>query len=79
MARNTKKKAKAKKLANRTVKKPRRAPAKKAKTKSAHITVPATAGKPKEKSLPEVAAAHLENMAPGLGYHIPSAWWRRAS
>jgi hypothetical protein len=79
MARNMKKKAKAKKSTKRTVKKPKRAPAKKAKAKSAHMTVPATAGKPKEKSLPEVAAVHLENMAPRLGYHIPSAWWRHAS
>jgi len=79
MAHKTKKKTKAIKSTKRTVKKPKRAQAKKTKAKKPHKAIAANARQPKEKSVPEVAATHMENMAYGLGYRIPSAWWRHAS
>jgi hypothetical protein len=77
MARKAAKRAKTNKLSKRAGKKPKRAPVKKSNAKKPHKAT--GAGKPIEKSVAAVAATHLEHMAYGLGYHIPSAWWRHAS
>ena len=79
MARRAMKKAKTKKTAMRVARSPKRAPAKMKNAKKPHKAMAANTGKPKEKSVPEVAATHIEHMAYGLGYRIPSAWWRHAS
>jgi hypothetical protein len=80
MARKAANRAQIKKVTKRAAaKKPKRTPAKKSHAEKPNKAITASAGKSKEKSFLAVAATHLEHMAYGLGYHIPSAWWRRAS
>ena len=79
MAHEARKKANTKKTAVGAAKRPKscRQP-KKTKANEPHKAITANAEKLKEKSVPEVAATHIEHMAYGLGYRIPSAWWRHA-
>lgn len=76
MTHKTQKKTVATKSTKNTIKKSTPASAKKMKAKGPHKAIVAKPGRPKEKSIPEVAATHMEHMAYGLGYRIPSAWWR---